>query len=344
MPSPNEPSSAVRAEQPVVAAMYDRLDELTSKAARDLNRAKRAPTAGTPAAQVEREAMIRVYTERVGALVSAERQALLRPARLLRGGHAGVHRAAQPLRRRPEPPADRLARPGGRAVLPGHHRDPDRRGPAPAHPARGPRVTGSTTTCWTSTPWARTRSYEGNGALMAALAAQRTGRMGDIVATIQAEQDRIIRAPMPGILVVEGGPGCGKTVVGAAPGGLPALHAPRPDRPQRRAGRRAQPAVPALHRARCCRASARPAWSWRPPASSIPGSRPTRRSRTRVAVLKGDLRMAEVVAAAVRARQRVPDSAGTSPSRGPDHRSRRGWSPQPATGPVPRASRTTRLA
>ena len=74
MPSPNEPSSAVRAEQPVVAAMYDRLDELTTKAARDLNRAKRAPTAGTPAAQVEREAMIRVYTERVGALVSAERR------------------------------------------------------------------------------------------------------------------------------------------------------------------------------------------------------------------------------------------------------------------------------
>ena len=64
MPSPNEPSSAVRAEQPVVAAMYDRLDELTARAARDLDRAKRAPTAGTPAAQVEREAMIRVYTER----------------------------------------------------------------------------------------------------------------------------------------------------------------------------------------------------------------------------------------------------------------------------------------
>ena len=49
---------------------------------------------------------------------------------------------------------------------------------------------------------------------MAALAARRTGRMGDIVATIQAEQDRIIRSPLPGILVVEGGPGCGKTVVG----------------------------------------------------------------------------------------------------------------------------------
>ncbi len=41
----------------------------------------------------------------------------------------------------------------------------------------------------------------------------RTGRLGDIIATIQSEQDEIIRAPMPGILVVQGGPGTGKTVV-----------------------------------------------------------------------------------------------------------------------------------
>ena len=37
--------------------------------------------------------------------------------------------------------------------------------------------------------------------------------MRDIVATIQAEQDRIIRAPLAGVLVVQGGPGTGKTVV-----------------------------------------------------------------------------------------------------------------------------------
>src|SRR3954470_16635425 len=37
--------------------------------------------------------------------------------------------------------------------------------------------------------------------------------MRDIVATIQSEQDDIIRAPMPGVLVVQGGPGTGKTAV-----------------------------------------------------------------------------------------------------------------------------------
>lgn len=58
--------------------------------------------------------------------------------------------------------------------------------------------------------------YEGADAdevLLAALDSARTGRMHDIVQTIQAEQDRIIRAPHQGVLVVEGGPGTGKTVV-----------------------------------------------------------------------------------------------------------------------------------
>ncbi|WP_432035081.1 HelD family protein [Streptomyces cucumeris] len=58
--------------------------------------------------------------------------------------------------------------------------------------------------------------HEGTDAdavLLAALDTARTGRMHDIVQTIQAEQDRIIRAPHTGVLVVEGGPGTGKTAV-----------------------------------------------------------------------------------------------------------------------------------
>jgi DNA helicase IV len=53
----------------------------------------------------------------------------------------------------------------------------------------------------------------GEGALLAALERNRTGRMGDIVATIQAEQDEAIRADVHGVLVVGGGPGTGKTAV-----------------------------------------------------------------------------------------------------------------------------------
>ncbi len=48
---------------------------------------------------------------------------------------------------------------------------------------------------------------------MHALSEARDGRMGDIVATIQSEQDRIIRASDKGLLVVQGGPGTGKTAV-----------------------------------------------------------------------------------------------------------------------------------
>ena len=53
----------------------------------------------------------------------------------------------------------------------------------------------------------------GPGALLAALGRARTGRMGDIVATIQGEQDQIIRSPLAGVLLVQGGPGTGKTAV-----------------------------------------------------------------------------------------------------------------------------------
>jgi DNA helicase IV len=53
----------------------------------------------------------------------------------------------------------------------------------------------------------------GPAALLAALDRARSGRMTDIVSTIQREQDEIIRAPLAGVLVVQGGPGTGKTAV-----------------------------------------------------------------------------------------------------------------------------------
>ncbi|MBN9748220.1 helicase [Amycolatopsis sp. A1MSW2902] len=60
---------------------------------------------------------------------------------------------------------------------------------------------------------ADTGGLVGEAALMAALTADRTGRMGDIVTTLQAEQDRIVRDGYAGVLVVQGGPGTGKTAV-----------------------------------------------------------------------------------------------------------------------------------
>ena len=55
--------------------------------------------------------------------------------------------------------------------------------------------------------------FKGRMTLAATMEQARTGRLGDIIATIQGEQDEIIRAPLAGPLVVQGGPGTGKTVV-----------------------------------------------------------------------------------------------------------------------------------
>jgi hypothetical protein len=80
------------------------------------------------------------------------------------------------------------------------------------------------TAMWCS-PWPTTSSggrrrrrygtrLRGGDALLAELERARTGEMLDIVATIQAEQDEIIRAPLNELLAVQGGPGTGKTAVG----------------------------------------------------------------------------------------------------------------------------------
>jgi DNA helicase IV len=59
----------------------------------------------------------------------------------------------------------------------------------------------------------RRAALRGYSTLLSVLERGRTGQLGDIVATIQGEQDAIIRSPQAGVLVVQGGPGTGKTVV-----------------------------------------------------------------------------------------------------------------------------------
>lgn len=53
----------------------------------------------------------------------------------------------------------------------------------------------------------------GDSPLVSALSAARTGRMHEAAATLQAEQDEIVRSPHRGVMVVDGGPGTGKTIV-----------------------------------------------------------------------------------------------------------------------------------
>ncbi|MFJ9390273.1 HelD family protein [Nocardioides sp. NPDC101246] len=53
----------------------------------------------------------------------------------------------------------------------------------------------------------------GDGPLVSALSTARTGRMHEAAATLQTEQDEIVRSPHRGVMVVDGGPGTGKTIV-----------------------------------------------------------------------------------------------------------------------------------
>ncbi|MEU7900360.1 ATP-binding domain-containing protein [Nonomuraea sp. NPDC049152] len=150
------------------------------------------------------------------------------------------------------------------------------------------------------------RTLVGEAALMAALRRGRTGRMGDVVATIQTEQDRVIRSGLQGALVVQGGPGTGKTVA-ALHRAAYLLYAHR-DTLERRGVlvvgpntmflRYIEQVLPALGETQVVMATV---------GELFPGVRAVAAEPAAVAVVKGDVRMARVVAAAVRDRQRVPD-------------------------------------
>ncbi|MDQ6797610.1 MAG: UvrD-helicase domain-containing protein [Actinomycetota bacterium] len=144
----------------------------------------------------------------------------------------------------------------------------------------------------------------GEGALLATLERSRTGHMGDIVATIQAEQDEVIRAPLAGILVVEGGPGSGKTAV-ALHRAAYVLYTHR--FPLERAGvllvgpnriflRYIEDVLPSLGEHTVIFST---------PSGLRPGTRVTGVDPPATARVKGDARMVEVVARAVSQRQQA---------------------------------------
>ncbi|MGH9099966.1 MAG: HelD family protein, partial [Acidimicrobiales bacterium] len=146
-------------------------------------------------------------------------------------------------------------------------------------------------------------SLGGPGALLAALGEERTGQMGDIVATIQREQDEIIRSPLGGVLMVQGGPGTGKTAV-ALHRAAYLLYTHR--FPLERQGvlvvgpnplflRYIERVLPSLGETGVTLATA---------AGLVPEIRVRSVERPAVARLKGDARMARVIARAVRTRQR----------------------------------------
>ncbi|HZB49093.1 MAG TPA: hypothetical protein VE547_08370, partial [Mycobacteriales bacterium] len=296
-----------KAEQQHLDALYARLDELRDRSEEALARVRRAPTTGTPAARTERDAFVALHAARVRQLRGVEDRLCFGRLDLRAGerryvGRVGLsdeeHRqllvdwrapAAEPfyratavqpagvVRRRQLATRDRQVTGIEDEVLDLDAFDAERDGAAIA----------------------------GDGALLVALDAARTGRMRDIVGTIQAEQDRVIRAPLPGVLVVQGAPGTGKTAV--------ALHRTayllytHRDRiagsgvllvgPNRRFLRYIDQVLPALGEADAAVLVTA--------GQLYPGVDATGEEDPEVAAVKGDARMARVVAKAVRDRQRL---------------------------------------
>jgi DNA helicase IV len=147
---------------------------------------------------------------------------------------------------------------------------------------------------------------QGDAALLAAVNAPRGEGMRDIVATIQAEQDEIIRLDHPGVLVIEGGPGTGKTVV--------ALHRvayllyTQRERMERHGVLVVGPNPAFLnHIGRVLPSLGESDVVFMTPGDLVPGLRVTAEDAPEAARLKGSLKILKVLAAAVADRQRLPE-------------------------------------
>jgi DNA helicase IV len=294
-------------EQAYVANLYGRLDTLRARAAERVAQVlDRAEVGGTYQGRLERDALVTRYRDRLAQLWSAE---------------SGLCFGRLDL-------ADGTRRYVGRLGLADDDREPllvDWRAPA-ARPFY--RATPADPSGVVRRRHLRTRGravvdleddvldldalsddersgLSGEAALLAALNASRTGRMGDIVATIQAEQDRIIRSELQGILVVEGGPGTGKTAVALHRAAyLLYTHRERLARrgvlvvgPNPTFLRYIEQVLPSLGETGAVLATT---------AELYPGVTATATEPPETAALKGEERMVGILAAAVADRQRLP--------------------------------------
>ncbi len=199
-------------EREYVAGLYARLDELREEKRSQLAQVRRAGAVGTMQNVSERDAFAALYEDRLAQLDAVDERLVFGRLDLDSGeaqyiGRIGLSTAD----------LQRLMV-DWRAPEAGHFYQAtafDRQGVRRRRHLilQGREVKAIEDDVLDTTMLDGRESMQGEGALLAALNSKRTGRMSDIVGTIQAEQDRIIRSAMSGALVVQGGPGTGKTAV-----------------------------------------------------------------------------------------------------------------------------------
>jgi DNA helicase IV len=294
-------------EQAYVTGLYERLDELRERASDRLAGTLRQ-VGGTPAARTEREALAVMYRQQLAQLDAAENGLCFgrlefndRTRSYI--GRLGMHADNENYDQLLMDWRADAARPFylATAASPGDVRV---RRHITTRARTVQRLDDEVLDLATADP-SKHEGLTGESALLAALNTGRTGRMRDIVETIQAEQDRIIRSGLPGILVVQGGPGTGKTAV-ALHRAAYLLYTYRRQLEKRGVlviGPNATflryigQVLPSLGETSVLLATI---------GDLMPGIEATGTEPAEVARIKGRPGMAKVVAAAVRDRQRVP--------------------------------------
>ncbi len=299
-------SSEVDAEQHAVDVRYARLDALRAQTAARLAEVRRSGPSGSPQNRSERDAFATLYEDRLAQLDGVEQRLTFGRLDLVGGTTRYIGRIGLTDDEHTSLLTDWRA-PAAQAFYRATAAQPDDVVRRRHLITRGREVTAveDEVLDLELLDEADVAALSGEGALLAALTAGRTGRMSDIVATIQAEQDAIIRAPMTGALVVQGGPGTGKTAV-ALHRAAYLLYAHR--RVLERSGvlllgpsrtflRYIDQVLPSLGETGVVTATV---------ADLVPGVVADGVESDEAARLKGDPRMAGVVERAIRARQRVP--------------------------------------
>ncbi|MGH4013542.1 MAG: RNA polymerase recycling motor ATPase HelR [Pseudonocardiaceae bacterium] len=289
----------LRSERSYVAGLYTRLDAERARVKGEYNAALRG-NGGTP---MERDVEVRALAKEVKRLDVADDGLCFGRLDTLSGEHSYIGRIGLfDEENEYEPVLLDWRAPASRAFYVATAATPENMRRRRQFHTRGRRVVD-----FTDEVLGRPGGGErGDAALLAAVDAPRGEGMRDIVATIQAEQDEIIRLDHPGVLVIEGGPGTGKTVV--------ALHRvayllyTQRERMQRHGVLVVGPNPAFLNHI----GSVLPSLGesdvvFMTTGDLVPGLHVTAEDTPEAARVKGSLKVLDVLAAAVADRQRLPD-------------------------------------
>lgn len=210
-------ASELERERAYVGSLYARLDELRDEAQVQLEAVRRGSQGGTHQNRSERDAFARIYEDRIAQLRQIDERLAFGRLELGTSDDDSVYRYIGRIGLRDEDQQPLLLDwrvPQARAFYQATAATPLGARARRHLQSQGREIVRIDDEIFDGTLLAEGgEGLQGEAALMATLSSQRTGRMGDIVATIQAEQDAIIRSDLRGTLVVQGGPGTGKTAV-----------------------------------------------------------------------------------------------------------------------------------